>query len=247
MFREKVVLVTGASRGIGHGIMISFLKEGATVFANYCNDSERTKEMFEALISEYGDRIIPVQANISKADEVKEMFNIIKQKSGRLDILINNAGIVKDSLLLMMSEEKWDDVVNTNLKGTFLCSKAAIWMMSKHNRGIILNVASISGCRAAVGQSNYAASKAGVIMMTKVLAKEYGKYNIRVNSIAPGFIQTEMTDQLPQNIREEYLKNIPMNRFGTIEEVGSTVLFVCSDAASYINGQCIKIDGGLDV
>ena len=247
MFSGKIVLVTGASRGLGYGIMTGFLKCGACVIANYCRDSEQTVGVFRELQEQFGGNVVPFRADISKPDEVKVMFGMIKQKFGRLDILVNNAGIVKDSMLLMMSENNWDDVINVNLKGAFLCCKQALWMMTKENRGVILNVSSVSGCRAAVGQSNYASSKAGVIMLTKVLAKEYGRYTIRFNAIAPGFIRTDMTEKLPKNIQEEYLKNIPLSRFGEVIEVESVALFLCSDYASYINGQCLKIDGGLDI
>jgi len=247
MFSGKIVLVTGASRGLGYGIMTGFLKCGACVIANYCRDSEQTVGVFRELQEQFGGNVVPFRADISKPDEVKVMFGMIKQKFGRLDILVNNAGIVKDSMLLMMSENNWDDVINVNLKGAFLCCKQALWMMTKENRGVILNVSSVSGCRAAVGQSNYASSKAGVIMLTKVLAKEYGRYNIRFNAIAPGFIETAMTAALPEDIRKEWIKSIPLRRGGQVEDIANTAVYLASDLSSYVTGQVIQVDGGMNM
>ena len=186
-----------------------------------------------------------IKADVSNADDVSEMFNQIKELMGPVEILVNNAGITRDGLLLRMSEADYDAVLDTNLKGTFLCTKAAIKDMMKARNGRIINITSIVGVQGNAGQANYSASKAGVIGFTKSVAREYGSKGITVNAVAPGFIQTAMTDQLPDNVKEAYLKQIPLARFGTPEDVADVVDFLASDKASYITGQVIEVTGGM--
>lgn len=186
-----------------------------------------------------------IKADVSNADEVAELFNQIKELLGPVEILVNNAGITRDGLLLRMSEDDYDAVLDTNLKGTFLCTKAAIKDMMKARKGRIINITSIVGVQGNAGQANYSASKAGVIGFTKSVAREYGSKGITVNAVAPGFIQTAMTDQLPENVKESYLKQIPLARFGTPEDVADVVDFLASEKASYITGQVIEVTGGM--
>lgn len=246
-FADKIVCVTGSARGIGREIAVRFLDEGATVIFNYRKDTEAFSEMIEDLKTRYPERVHPIKADIASEDEIKAMFDEIKRTYKRLDVLVNNAGITADALALMMSAEKWDSVVNVNLRGTFLCSKSALWMMSSKKTGCILNIASISGLHATPGQANYGASKAGIIMLTKVLAKEYGKYGIRINSIAPGFIDTDMTSELPEDVKENYMSGIALNKFGSTRDIAEAALFLCSDRAAYITGHCLVVDGGLGI
>ena len=240
----SVALVTGGSRGIGRVIAEHLAKSGINVAICYSGNENAAQETIEAC-KKHGVQAMYVKADVSNADDVTEMFNQIKELMGPVEILINNAGITRDGLLLRMSEADYDAVLDTNLKGTFLCTKAAIKDMMKARNGRIINITSIVGVQGNAGQANYSASKAGVIGFTKSVAREYGSKGITVNAVAPGFIQTAMTDQLPDNVKEAYLKQIPLARFGTPEDVADVVDFLASDKASYITGQVIEVTGGM--
>ncbi len=240
----SVALVTGGSRGIGRVIAEHLAKSGINVAICYSGNENAAQETIEAC-KKHGVQAMYVKADVSNADDVTEMFNQIKELMGPVEILVNNAGITRDGLLLRMSEADYDAVLDTNLKGTFLCTKAAIKDMMKARNGRIINITSIVGVQGNAGQANYSASKAGVIGFTKSVAREYGSKGITVNAVAPGFIQTAMTDQLPDNVKEAYLKQIPLARFGTPEDVADVVDFLASDKASYITGQVIEVTGGM--
>lgn len=240
----SVALVTGGSRGIGRVIAEHLAKSGINVAICYSGNENAAQETIEAC-KKHGVQAMYVKADVSNADDVTEMFNQIKELMGPVEILVNNAGITRDGLLLRMSEADYDAVLDTNLKGTFLCTKAAIKDMMKARNGHIINITSIVGVQGNAGQANYSASKAGVIGFTKSVAREYGSKGITVNAVAPGFIQTAMTDQLPDNVKEAYLKQIPLARFGTPEDVADVVDFLASDKASYITGQVIEVTGGM--
>ena len=240
----SVALVTGGSRGIGRVIAEHLAKSGINVAICYSGNENAAQETIEAC-KKYGVQAMYVKADVSNANDVTEMFNQIKELMGPVEILVNNAGITRDGLLLRMSEADYDAVLDTNLKGTFLCTKAAIKDMMKARNGRIINITSIVGVQGNAGQANYSASKAGVIGLTKSVAREYGSKGITVNAVAPGFIQTAMTNQLPDNVKEAYLKQIPLARFGTPEDVADVVDFLASDKASYITGQVIEVTGGM--
>ena len=244
MLKGKSVLVTGASRGIGRTIAIEFAKQGANVAVNYAGSEAKAKEVAEELKS-YGVQAFPIQANVSHEDSVKAMVKEVIGAFGSLDILVNNAGVTRDNLLMRMKEEEFDDVINTNLKGVFLCTKAVTRQMMKQRAGRIVNVASIVGVSGNPGQANYVAAKAGVIGLTKTTAKELASRNILVNAVAPGFISTDMTEALNEEQKEAMLSMIPLDRFGEPEDVAKVVRFLASDDANYITGQTIHIDGGM--
>lgn len=244
MLEGKTALVTGASRGIGKAIALELAKHGANVAINFAGN----KEMAEAVakeISEMGNKAITVQANVSDESQVKNMIKETIATFGSLDILVNNAGVTRDQLLMRMKEEEFDHVINTNLKGVFLCTKAVTRQMMKQRSGKIINIASIVGVSGNPGQANYVAAKAGVIGFTKTVAKELATRNILVNAVAPGFIRTDMTDELTEEQKQAILTNIPLEKLGTAEDVAKTVRFLASDDANYITGQTIHIDGGL--
>lgn len=244
MLEGKTALVTGASRGIGKAIALELAKHGANVAINFSGN----KEMAEAVakeISEMGNKAITVQANVSDESQVKNMIKETIATFGSLDILVNNAGVTRDQLLMRMKEEEFDHVINTNLKGVFLCTKAVTRQMMKQRSGKIINIASIVGVSGNPGQANYVAAKAGVIGFTKTVAKELATRNILVNAVAPGFIRTDMTDELTEEQKQAILTNIPLEKLGTAEDVAKTVRFLASDDANYITGQTIHIDGGL--
>ncbi|MBE6023593.1 MAG: 3-oxoacyl-[acyl-carrier-protein] reductase [Cellulosilyticum sp.] len=245
MLKGKVALITGSVRGIGKAISLCFAKAGANVVLNY--NSEKSKEDAQDLVEEIrsmGVKAVAVKADVSKFEEAKELINTTIHTFGKLDVLVNNAGITKDMLLIRMTEEEFDQVVSVNLKGVFNCSKVATKAMLKTG-GSIINMSSVVGINGNVGQSNYAATKAGVIGFTKSVAKEFASRKIRVNAIAPGFIQTDMTEVLADKVKEEVQKNIPMKRFGMGDEVAQVALFLASDLASYITGEVIRVDGGM--
>lgn len=239
------VCVTGATRGIGLAIAERFLHSGARVAVNYRSTRNETMSVLERLEHRYPGQVLPVKADVSSFAEVKAMFAEIKTAWGGLDVQVNNAGHAKDGYALMMSEESWRSVVDTDLSGTFSCSRQAAWLMAAAKRGTIVNIASVSALTSPIGQANYAAAKAGVIALTKTLAKELATFGIRVNAVAPGFIDTDMLDSLPQPTRDEYLKLIPQARFGRAEEIADVVQFLAGPSASYINGHCLVADGGL--
>lgn len=240
----KTAVVTGGSRGIGRAICIELAKQGANVVVNYSGSEDKAKQVVSQ-IEELGSKAIAVQANVAHSDEVDAMMKQAIEVFGTLDILVNNAGITRDNLLMRMKEQEWDDVVDTNLKGVFLCTKAVTRQMMKQRAGRIINISSIVGVAGNPGQANYVAAKAGVIGLTKTCAQELASRNILVNAIAPGFITTEMTDSLPEELKEAMLKQIPLAKLGQPEDVAKAVVFFASDHANYITGQTLHIDGGL--
>jgi len=241
--KQKAALITGAARGIGKQIAMRLAREGADCVLCDVNEEELKKAANE--IENLGVRSLPISLNVCELSECDNMVNKVIDKFKKIDILINNAGITRDGLLLRMKESDWDSVISVNLKGTFNCTKAVIKGMLKQHSGRIVNVASIIGVMGNAGQANYAASKAGIIGFTKSVAKEVASRNITVNAIAPGFIETKMTEVLSDDVKKAMLNQIPLNRFGKPEDVANLVLFLVSDDASYITGQVIKIDGGM--
>ena len=244
MLEGKVAIVTGASRGIGRAIAVELAGRGAGITVNYCGSREKAEETAE-LIREKGRRALLVRADVSDSSQVEEMFRQTAEEFGRIDILVNNAGITRDNLLLRMSEEDFDAVINTNLKGAFLCMKQAAKRMLKQKSGRIINISSISGVAGNAGQANYCAAKAGIIGLTKSAAKELGSKGITVNAIAPGYICTDMTDVLNDTVKEAILTRIPLKRFGSPEDIAYTAAFLASDEAAYITGQVLGTDGGM--
>lgn len=244
MLKDKVALVTGASRGIGRAIALELAAKGAAIVVNYAGNEVKAQEVVDA-IKDQGGQAIKVQANVSVEDEVKQLVKETTSTFGRLDILVNNAGITRDNLLMRMKESEFDDVIQTNLKGVFLSTKAVTRQMMKQKNGRIINVASVVGISGNAGQANYVAAKAGVIGMTKTAAKELASRNILVNAVAPGFIETDMTDQLTEEQRESMSQLIPLARLGKAEDVARVVRFLASDDAAYITGQTIQVDGGM--
>ena len=240
----SVALVTGGSRGIGRVIAENLAKDGYNIAICYSGNENAAQETIE-ICKKHGVQAMFIKADVSNANEVSEMFAQIKGLLGAVDVLVNNAGITKDGLLLRMSEDDFDAVVDINLKGTFLCTKAAIKDMLKAKSGRIINITSIVGVQGNAGQANYCASKAGIIGFTKSVAREYGAKGITVNAVAPGFIQTAMTDVLPEEVKEAYLKQIPFARFGKAKDVANAVSFLASEKASYITGQVIEVTGGM--
>jgi 3-oxoacyl-[acyl-carrier protein] reductase len=242
--QDKVAIVTGAGRGIGKAIAKTLAEEGANVVVNYSRSGAAAEQVVSEIRAAGGDAIA-VQADVADAAQVDALVAATRERFGRVDILVNNAGITRDRLLLRMTAEDWDAVVNTNLKGAFLCAKAVVPLMLKQKGGAIVNVGSVVGKAGGAGQVNYSASKAGLIGLTKSLARELGSRSVRVNAVAPGFIETEMTEALKPEYREAILKQIPLGRFGAAEDVARAVAFLCSPDAAYIQGEVITIDGGL--
>lgn len=241
---EKTALVTGASRGIGKAIALALAARGFAVAVNYAGSYDAA-EAVKNEIERNGGHAFLVQGDVSKPEDVERIFKEIKDKFGTLDVLVNNAGINRDALLIRMSEEQWDDVIATDLKSDFLTTKAAALLMMKKRKGSIINISSVVGIMGNIGQANYAAAKAGVIGFTKASAKELAGRNIRVNVVAPGFIETAMTDGIPEKIREKMIASIPMGRMGQPEDIANAVCFLASDDSSYITGQVLVVDGGL--
>ncbi|MBB3867925.1 3-oxoacyl-[acyl-carrier-protein] reductase [Parageobacillus toebii NBRC 107807] len=244
MLQGKVALVTGASRGIGRAIALELARQGAKVAVNYAGNEAKANEVVEE-IKNMGGEAFAIQADVSNAEAVDQMVKAVLERFERIDILVNNAGITRDNLLMRMKEEEWDDVMNINLKGVFNCTKAVTRPMMKQRYGRIVNIASIVGVSGNPGQANYVAAKAGVIGLTKTAARELASRNITVNAVAPGFITTDMTDRLSEELKEEMLKQIPLARFGEPEDVAKVVSFLVSDAASYMTGQTLHVDGGM--
>ncbi|MFH1625057.1 MAG: 3-oxoacyl-[acyl-carrier-protein] reductase [Pseudomonadota bacterium] len=241
--KDKVALITGSAQGIGRAVAILLATRGANIVVSDLN-AEKAGEVARE-IEKIGRKCLVTITNVADFQDVESMVQKTIDKFGRIDILVNNAGIVKDSLLLRMKEESWDQVINVNLKGTFNCTKAAIKFMAKQRSGKIVNIASIAGEMGNAGQANYSASKAGVIGFTKTVAREFATRGINVNAVAPGFIDTAMTQSLPENIRENLKKQIPLEKLGTPEDIAETVYFLVSEASSYITGQVINVNGGL--
>ncbi|RNF40631.1 3-oxoacyl-[acyl-carrier-protein] reductase [Planococcus salinus] len=240
----KTAIVTGASRGIGAEIARSFAAEGANVVVNYSGSKEKAEAVAEEIRKSGGEAIV-VKADVADADQVKAMIDETVKTFGAVDVLVNNAGITRDNLMMRMKDDEWDDVININLKGVFVCTKAVTRQMMKQRSGRIVNIASIVGVMGNAGQANYVAAKAGVIGLTKTTARELASRGITANAIAPGFIMTDMTDRLSDDIQQTMLGQIPLGRFGKPEEVAKAALFLASDEASYMTGQTLHLDGGM--
>lgn len=244
MLTDKIAVVTGASRGLGREIAINLGGRGATVIVNYNGAAAKAEEVVKE-IEAAGGKAEAIQCNVAEFDKAAEMMNYVVKTYGRVDILVNNAGITRDNLLMKMSEEEFDAVINTNLKGAFNCIKHISRQMLKQRSGRIINLSSVSGVMGNMGQANYCASKAGLIGLTKSVARELATRGITANAIAPGFIDTEMTEVLADSVKEAALGQIPMKKFGNPKDVAEAVAFLASDAAGYITGQVICIDGGM--
>lgn len=244
LLKGKNALVTGSSRGIGRAIALELGRLGANVAVNYAGNEAKAQEVVDEL-EKMGVQAIKIQADVTDEDAVKKMVKEVIQTFGSLEILVNNAGITRDNLLMRMKEEEFDEVINTNLKGAFLCTKAVVRQMMRQKYGRIINIASIVGISGNPGQANYVAAKAGLIGLTKSNAKELASRNILVNAVAPGFITTDMTDELSDEQKEAIFRLIPLERFGEPEDVANVVGFLASDKAKYITGQTIHVDGGM--
>lgn len=240
---KKVALVTGASRGIGKAIALALANSGITVIGTATSESGAAA--ITDYLSEFGGR--GIELNVNNKDNIDAVIKNIAETDGDVTILVNNAGITKDGLLMRMKEDDWDAVLDTNLKSVFLLVKAAIRGMTKAKFGRIINVASVVGFMGNPGQVNYSAAKGGMIAMTKSMAKEFGSRNITANCVAPGFIQTDMTDKLPEEVKDSYIKNIPLGRFGQVEDIANAVKYLASDEAGYVTGSTIHVNGGLYV
>ena len=244
MLEGKVAIVTGASRGIGAAVAKKLAKLNATVIVNYQGSRERAEAVCEDIKAD-GGKAVAYQCDVSDFNACQKFIKDIVAEYRTIDILVNNAGITRDGLIMAMSEESFDSVINTNLKGTFNCVKFTSRFMIKQRSGKIINMSSVSGIMGNAGQANYSASKAGVIGLTKAAARELASRNINVNAIAPGFIETDMTEVLPDNVKESAVGNIPLGRFGKPEDIANAVAFLASPASDYITGQVISVDGGM--
>lgn len=244
ILQGKVALITGASRGIGKGIAQVFAEQGAHVAFTFMSSVDKARA-FEAELAAYGVKVKGYQSDAAKFDQSEQLIENVLADFGQLDILINNAGITRDGLLMRMTEAQWDEVMETNLKSCFNLTKAATKPMMKAKSGAIVNMTSVVGINGNAGQSNYAASKAGMIGFTKSIAKELGSRNIRCNAIAPGFIETEMTETLPEEVKNGWMQTIPLRRGGSVTDVANACLYLCSDLSSYVTGQVLNVDGGM--
>lgn len=244
LLEGKVAIITGATRGIGKGIAETFAKNGANIAFTYVSSDEKAKAL-ETELSSYGIKAKGYKSNAAEYAAAEEFINKVVEEFGQIDSIVNNAGITRDGLLMRMSEENWDDVMNINLKSVFNITKCALRTLLKQRFGSIINMSSVVGIEGNAGQSNYAASKAGIIGFTKSIAQELGSRNIRCNAICPGFIETEMTAQLDEEIMKGWIQDIPMKRSGTPEDVANAALFLASDLSTYISGQTINVCGGM--
>jgi len=243
MPKDKVAIITGASRGIGRSIALALAAEGARIVAFDLDMVETEKVVLEVMA--LGVDALAVQGNVTVAADTERLMDAAMEKYGRVDILVNNAGITRDGLLMRMKDEEWDAVLNVNLKGAFLCSRAASKIMAKQRYGRIINIASVVGQMGNAGQANYCASKAGLMGLTKSNARELAKRNVTVNAVAPGFIATAMTDALPEKTRQELAAQIPLERLGTAEDIANVVVFLAAERSGYITGQVIGVNGGM--
>ena len=241
--KDKIAIITGAGSGIGRAIALAFSKEGAKVVVADWSE-QGGKETVEQIEKQKGEAIF-VKTDVSKANDIDRMAEDCLNKFGRIDILVNNAGIARDKLLLRMSEEDWDKVIDVDLKSVFLCTKAVLRPMVKQRRGRIISLSSIAGITGNKGQANYASAKAGIIGFTRTVAREVGSHGVTANAVAPGFIETDMTGQMKEDWRQEIKRNIPLGRFGTPRDVAGAVAFLASDEAGYITGQVLGVDGGM--
>ncbi|KKB26479.1 3-oxoacyl-[acyl-carrier-protein] reductase [Staphylococcus carnosus] len=241
---SKSALVTGASRGIGRSIALQLADEGYNVAVNYAGNKEKAEAVVEEIKGK-GVEAFAIQANVANPDEVKDMIQEVVSQFGSLDVLVNNAGITRDNLLMRMKEQEWDDVIDTNLKGVFNCIQKAIRQMMKQRSGAIINLTSVVGAVGNPGQANYVATKAGVIGLTKTAARELASRGITVNAVAPGFIVSDMTDALSDELKDQMKSQIPLGRFGEDTDIANTVAFLASDKAKYITGQTIHVNGGM--
>jgi 3-oxoacyl-[acyl-carrier protein] reductase len=244
--KNKIALITGGSRGIGREIALELAKTGVDIAITYVNNLEKAALVIEEIIG-YGVKAIAIQGNVSIEEDVTNMIKTIEKELGSVDILVNNAGVTKDNLLIRMKSDEWDEVMDVNLKGTFLCTKAVSRGMMKKRYGKIINITSVVGIMGNAGQGNYSASKAGVIGFTKSMAKELASRGIRVNAVAPGFIETEMTENLNEEIKDTMKNAIPLNSFGSPKDIANIVIFLASENSDYITGQVINVDGGMAI
>jgi 3-oxoacyl-[acyl-carrier protein] reductase len=240
----KTAIITGASRGIGHGIALAFAKQGANVAFTYLSSDEKAKAL-EAELAAFGIKAKGYKSNAADFKAAEELVNNVVAEFGTVDVLVNNAGITRDTLLMRMSEQQWDEVMNANLKSVFNLTKAVTKPMLKAKKGSIINMSSVVGIKGNAGQSNYAASKAGIIGFTKSIALELGSRNIRSNAIAPGFIETEMTSVLDEKVVQQWRDGIPLKRGGSVDDVANATIFLASDMSAYITGQTINVCGGM--
>lgn len=245
LLEGKVALITGASRGIGEAIAKKYAEQGAHIAFTFLSSEQRARSLENDLRSN-SSKVQAYRSNAASFSEAEKLVQYVIAEFGRIDIVVNNAGITRDNLLLRITEDQWDEVIDTNLKSVYNITKQVIKPMMKQRSGSIINMSSVVGVSGNPGQSNYAASKAGIIGFSKSIAQEMGSRNIRCNAIAPGFIETEMTDTLSDEVKKEFMKSIPMGRYGTAEEVANLCLFLGSDLSTYINGQVIHICGGLN-
>ena len=245
LLEGKTALITGGSRGIGKALVEKFISEGANVAFTYRSSAASSEQIIADL--NVGDRVKAYQSDASSFEQSAELVNNVLNDFGKIDVLINNAGITKDTLILRMTEEQWDDVINVNLKSVFNLSKQVVRPMLKNRSGSIINMSSVVGVFGNAGQSNYAASKAGIIGFTKSMAKELGSRNIRVNAIAPGFIESEMTGELDETVKSNYIDSIPLKRFGKGDDVANACVFLGSDLSTYVTGQVMSVCGGMNI
>lgn len=246
-FQDKTVVVTGSTQGIGREIAMKFATEGANLIVNGINvpEQEELAKSACAEIEKLGGHGAYILGDVSKPEDTDALIKFAMETFGKIDVIVNNAGITRDNLIMRMSEAEWDSVLSVNLKGAFNVIKSASRTLMKQRSGVIVNMASVSGVMGNVGQANYSASKAGLIGLTKTVAKEFASRGIRCNAIAPGFIQTAMTDKLKDEIKESYMKSIPLGKFGQVEDIANLAVFLSGDKAKYITGQVINVDGGL--